>query len=385
MKFKKLLYTVLLFAGCMSASAQTPQTETVEEFNHHWFVQGQAGAQYTLGEICFGDLISPNVQVAGGYQFTPVWGLRLAVNAWQSKGGSTVGDAVYKWKWNYVAPTFDVTCDLVNLIWGYKPNRVFNAGILGGIGVNVAFKNDEAIAANGQIISDLRARAQAPSAGDVMYLDKLWGGTIARFMGRFGVYADFRVSKRVSLGLEVNANTTSDMYNSKDASNLDWYFNALGGVKVKLGKTTKMVEKKPCCVQEKVVEKIVEKIVEKPVEKIVYRDREIIKTEPLRKDIFFTISHSDVSRAEMVKVEDIAAYLNKYPQSKVTITGYADKGTGNAKINEKLAKKRSEIVADLLVNKFGIASSRITVESKGDTVQPYEQNDLNRVSICVAE
>ena len=105
----------------------------------------------------------------------------------------------------------------------------------------------------------------------------------------------------------------------------------------------------------------------------------------MRKDIFFTISHSDVSRAEMVKVEDIAAYLNKYPQAKVTITGYADKGTGNAKVNEKLAKKRSEIVADLLVNKFGIASSRITVESKGDTVQPYEQNDLNRVSICVAE
>ena len=87
----------------------------------------------------------------------------------------------------------------------------------------------------------------------------------------------------------------------------------------------------------------------------------------------------------MVKVEDIAAYLNKYPNAKVTITGYADKGTGSAKINEKLAKKRSEIVAELLKNKFGIASDRITVESKGDTVQPFEQNDLNRVSICVAE
>ena len=95
--------------------------------------------------------------------------------------------------------------------------------------------------------------------------------------------------------------------------------------------------------------------------------------------------YTSVSRAEMPKVEDIAAYLNKYPEAKVAITGYADKKTGNAKINEKLAKKRSQIVADLLVNKFGIDSSRITVDSKGDTVQPYEQNDLNRVSICVAE
>jgi outer membrane protein OmpA-like peptidoglycan-associated protein len=105
----------------------------------------------------------------------------------------------------------------------------------------------------------------------------------------------------------------------------------------------------------------------------------------LRKDIFFTIRNTTVSNAELPKVEDIAAYLNKYPESKVVITGYADKGTGNARINEDLARKRSKIVADLLTNKFGIASSRITIDSKGDTVQPFEQNDLNRVSICIAE
>jgi len=385
MKLKKLLYTVLLSAGCLSASAQAPETVTVEEFNHHWFVQAQAGAQHTLGEVKFGDLISPNVQIAGGYQFTPVWGLRLAVNAWQSKGGSTLTTgSVYKWKWNYVAPSIDVTCDLVNLICGYKPDRFFNAGIIGGVGVNIAFNNDEAIAANPQIVNELRGTTAFVPGGDVMYLEKLWGGTIGRFMGRFGAYADFRVSKRVSLGLEVNANTTSDIYNSKDATNLDWYFNALAGVKVRLGKTTKMVEKKPCC-HEKIVEKIVKEIVEKPVEKIVYRDSIVYKHEPLRRDIFFTIGNTNVSRIEKAKVEDIAAYLKKYPEAKVVVTGYADKKTGTAKVNERLAKKRSQTVADMLINKFGIASSRITVDSKGDTVQPFEQNDLNRVSICIAE
>ena len=78
----------MLSAGCLSASAQASQTVTVEEFNHHWFVQGQVGAQYTLGEIKFGSLLSPNVQVAGGYQFTPVWGLRLAVNIPTSGNGT---------------------------------------------------------------------------------------------------------------------------------------------------------------------------------------------------------------------------------------------------------------------------------------------------------
>ena len=125
--------------------------------------------------------------------------------------------------------------------------------------------------------------------------------------------------------------------------------------------------------------------VEKIVEKIVYKDPEPQPRESIRRDIFFLIRGSEVSKTEMKKVEDIVAYLNKYPEAKVSITGYADKGTGNPKINEGYAKKRAQKVADLLVEKYGIAKSRITVDSKGDTVQPYDINNLNRVSICIAE
>ena len=92
-----------------------------------------------------------------------------------------------------------------------------------------------------------------------------------------------------------------------------------------------------------------------------------------------------MQKMEKMDAKKLAAYLNKYPEAKVVITGYADKKTGNTKINERLAKKRSQTVADMLINNFGIASSRISVDSKGDTVQPFEQNDLNRVSICIAE
>ena len=87
----------------------------------------------------------------------------------------------------------------------------------------------------------------------------------------------------------------------------------------------------------------------------------------------------------MTKVEDIVAYLKKYPEAKVSVTAYADKGTGNAKLNQMYSERRAKIVYDLLINKFGIDASRITTEAKGDTEQPYEENDLNRVSICVAE
>jgi outer membrane protein OmpA-like peptidoglycan-associated protein len=48
------------------------------------------------------------------------------------------------------------------------------------------------------------------------------------------------------------------------------------------------------------------------------------------------------------------------------------------------SERRAKVTTDLLVKK-GIDASRITTTAKGDTEQPFAENDLNRVSICVAE
>ena len=47
-------------------------------------------------------------------------------------------------------------------------------------------------------------------------------------------------------------------------------------------------------------------------------------------------------------------------------------------------KKRANNVVEALKAK-GIAADRITVAYKGDTVQPYNTPEENRVSICIAE
>ena len=373
MNFKKILYTALFAAGCLSASAQT--TQTVETFNHHWFIQAQGGAQYTLGEVSFDKLISPNVQIAGGYQFTPVWGLRLSVNGWQSKGGSKTTFGRKYWKWNYVSPTVDATMDLTNLLGGYK-KRLVSVGLLAGLGANIGWDNDEA---NRLVTTGTLGK---PVGNDVTYLRYLWDGTKVRFTGRAGLFLDFHVSKRVDLGLEANANILSDHYNSKKAENPDWYFNALAGIKVRLGKVTKTVTKEDPCGQT-IVEKIVEKPVEKIVEKVVYKDKEVAR-ETIRRDIFFDIRGSVINDTEMSKIDDIVAYMKKYPSAKVTVTSYADKGTGNAKLNRMYSERRAKTTTDILIKK-GIDASRIITSAKGDTEQPFQENDKNRVSICIAE
>lgn len=362
----------------VSLSAQEqPKTEYV--FNPHWYVQAQVGGQYTLGEIGFSDLLSPNAQIGVGYNFNKVLGTRLSVNAWQSKAGLTHKGKEYDWKWNYVSPVVDLTVNMSNLICGYNPERKLSVGILAGIGANIAWDNDEACGVKNSINAIYADAGNARTEN----LSLLWSSTKTRLTGRVGATADYRINNTWSVGLELQANAVNDNYNSKDAANADWYFNALVGVKCNLGKTHSKRTVKPHACEPRVVEKIVEKIVEKPVP-VPEAPKEIIP-EPLRRDIFFTISSTTITAAEMQKVEEIADYLKKYPSAKVEITGYADKGTGNATINSRLAAKRAQIVVDTLKTKYGISESRITSSSKGDKEQPFAEPIRNRVSICIAK
>ena len=374
---KKTILSCLLALGFLSASAQEQQPKTEYIFNPHWYVQIQPlGLQHTLGEVDFGDLNSYNVQAAIGRQFSPVFGARLAVNAWQSKGGSTIENQKFTWAWKYVAPSLDLTVNLSNALCGFNPNRVFNLGFIAGLGANIGFSNDDPAAAANKI------DAMFPNDSRINWdaadnLDYLWDGSKVRLIGRLGLTGDFKINDKVSVGLELNANTLNDHYNSKKAGNWDWYFNALAGVKINLGKTYETRVIPPLEPEIRYVEKVVEKVVEVPAP--------AVEREAIRRDIFFIINKTDIRPEEAVKVKEIADYLNKYPTAKVVVTGYADAGTGNDRINDRLAAGRADVVVKSLINDYGISQGRISYDSKGSRVQPFAENDLNRVSICIAE
>jgi outer membrane protein OmpA-like peptidoglycan-associated protein len=373
MNIKNIFLGALVALASVSASAQEQQAKTVEVFNPHWYMQGQFGMQHTLGEVGFGSLVSPNAQIAFGYEFNPVVGIRLGVNAWKSKGGSTLFNQEYKWAWNYIAPTLDVTANLSNLICGYKYNRPINIYAFLGAGINIAWNNDQAWNVWNQVNSTV-----LPDCPE--YMEYLWSGTKSRFVAQFGLLADVRINDAFSVNFEVSANPTSDKYNSKKAGNADWYFNGLVGLRYNFGATHKTKVLEPCC----------KPVVEQPKPDTVFVQPqapvvEQPKREPLRRDIYFLIRGSQISAQEMAKVVEVAEYMKKYPESRVSITGYADRGTGNPRINMGYSQKRAESVANTLQNQFGIPASRMTVSAKGDTEQPYTDQPLNRVTICIAE
>lgn len=378
MKLNKILATALLLGAGFSAQAQ--ETVTEYKFVPHWFLQAQIGGQETLGEASFGKLLSPNAQLAGGYQFNPYIGARLAVNAWQSKGHIDVKGVMYNhaytWKWNYVAPTVDVMFNMTNILGGYNPTRLVDVNVYGGIGVNIAFNNKEAQRANADY---------AAHTGVNDMLQHLWSGTKTRFVGQFGADVNFNITDNWAVGLELMANVLPDTYNSKKAPNADWYFNGLVGVKYTFGnKYNKQVRE---IVPETVVEYVKEVVhdtvyIQQPV--TVEKKTDLAKVAELRRDIFFKISTSNIVKAEMSKVQEVAQFLKENPDTKVTITGYADRGTGTPAINARLCKKRAEIVKTTLINKFGIPASRIITKVMDSTeAEPYSDPVQNRVAIAI--
>ena len=88
---------------------------------------------------------------------------------------------------------------------------------------------------------------------------------------------------------------------------------------------------------------------------------------------------------EDAKIQEVVDFLNKNPEAKVVVTGYADKGTGNDAINDRIAAKRAAAVVWMLTKKYNIPSERITEESKGARVQPFAENAENRVTIMIAK
>lgn len=369
MKAVKTIMAAALLGMSTTAMAQATYLEANGDttvFKKHVFMQLQGGAQYTLGEAKFGDLISPNVQFGLGYQFNPWFGARIAVNAWQSKGGfngkisdGTNGNIVYKYK--YVAPTVDFMFNLSQAFCGYNPHRVFNVTALIGAGANVAFSNDE-------------AQNVAASGYKMQYL---WEGTKVRPVGKAGLALDFRLSDAVSLGIEANANVLTDKYNSKKAGNCDWYFNGLAGIKINLGKSKKSHPYQEPVQPTPVVEN-------KYVEPAPAPQPEVKKEkEEIRRDIHFKINSSVVNQAGKDKIKELADFMKNHEDAKLTIVGYADKNTGTAAYNKRISERRALSVFNILTKEYGIQAHRISYTFKGDVEQPFASNDDNRVAICV--
>lgn len=376
-----------LMVLALPTRAQEAQVQEYDyEFNPHWFIQGQIGGQYTLGERNFKDLTSLNFQLGGGYEFNSYLAARLSINAFKSKAGMAKyvvpGGGDYKWAWNYIAPSIDGMLDITNLFGGYNPERKLGFGVLAGIGLNIVFDKDEAVEQRNAIVQAYTNNNVAMNQQYLRYANET--GPFVTF--RLGTYLDFHITDNLAIGLELQSNTTSDKYNSKDGENADWYFNGLVGVKYCFGKTHEKTPKEqmiPVSNAANYAEcpEPAEKVVEVPVEVPV----EVVKNS-FYEEIYFDLNKDKINQSEKYKVRRMIEFMKENPDAKIEISGNADKATGTAQYNMAISQRRADNVAKALTD-AGIDASRITVIANGSTKNIYEGADmkLNRVCICVAK
>jgi outer membrane protein OmpA-like peptidoglycan-associated protein len=99
----------------------------------------------------------------------------------------------------------------------------------------------------------------------------------------------------------------------------------------------------------------------------------------------FTVNTTDVVNREKVNLETVAAMIKATPEKKYSVIGYADKQTGTAEGNAKLASGRAQNVYDILINQYGVPASQLVKDSKGGVDYMYMNDEQLSRSVIISE
>lgn len=365
MKLKNILAAALLALGC-TAFAQTP--EAIEEEQSlgyrpqpYTFIQVQGGVGNVYGEPkTFLKNIFPMGSVAVGRMFSPIVGARLHVSGIQTKCGFR--DINDKYKFKFVTTNADLMLNIIN-IFSKTNKHPIDLYLIGGIGLAYAWDNKE---------------FQNVLAANPFYPNLEWGeGTTRKSLLshniRAGILADFNISKNWSVGLEVDANSLDDRFNSKYNNADDWMLTGQLSVTYKFGHKAARAFAAP-----------VAPVVQEKKKEVAPVAPAAIVDQPINEVLFFQIRETETAENKEAILNKVVDWCKAHPNRTVTVDGYADRGTGNPEINVGYAEKRAQNIAAALKAK-GVPASQLKVASHGDTVQPYAENDKNRCVIIVGK
>ena len=342
----------------------------------NWFMTLGGGANTFFGNgFGDGDYIDATSwvgQLSVGKWISPIFGARLAVNVAQHEHYSQhqqLNDYVSS---NSINPHVDVMWNATNALVGYKADRLYNFIPYVGVGGLIGMEKD------------------------------FGGNTDLELSWNMGLINNFQLSNNFSIFVELAATMVKDNFGTRFTQNNDgdYSYDAIGQalVGVKFGLGGKQDFTKAELMDHDLINRLNSDINRLRAENETLSKRpefcpDCPEVEPqvmvadvyVPNVVFFRINSANIDRQQQISIYNTAEYLKSNPNATVEITAYADKETGTPDYNMKLSEKRAKAVADALTKQYNIDSSRISVDWKGDTVQPYGENDWNRVAIFIAD
>lgn len=397
----KVLMLALMGSFALSLGAQAQQeVATPNKSGHktvfnrdrgcdHWFLEIQGG----VGMLPFGeannkasltDRIYPIVQLGLGQWHEPWFATRVQLGGWNMKGFvMDAAGANQAYNNLFAVAHYDFMFDVVNYFAKYNAKRVFH--LVPYVGLGAGYKHHTTTGGAFGDVFDATKRVAGATTND-------FGGVVDA-----GVIFKFRLGRRVDLNLEAQmlATKTNMMGTSWKKQGADLMAFATAGLGFNLGKpewdvltpmdwalvndlngqinnlraeNAELAKRPASCPECPEVEPSQTTEVKTVVSNVVY----------------FRIASAKIDQNQYINIYNTARYALEN-NSKIYVVGYADEATGNPNINMTLSERRAKAVAKALVEKYGVSEDMIEVDFKGDTVQPYETNEWNRVVIMTAE
>ena len=391
---KRAVFAIVVALCTMTTTVASAQEESTKlrweglatnRFWDNWEVAAAFGNSF-LGVSTddpgkFKDRNSWNANISFTKWVVPTLGMRLQLDGGQfqnySMNPKTYGDGLFHSP--YVFVHGDILVNLSNWIGGYRDNRIYYAIPYVGFGVttmnftgSTGSKNTE-FAVSAGMLHKFRVSRQ----WDIELDTRAWmfrEGSLApeiRGTGKFAVAfsASIGVAYRFNKRYWTPALTEVDVAGyvaaiaelSEDLAIADTELIEVAAVASKLNddNTALRAQLAECS---------------KPVQQVTTH---CTMSEGV---VFFNIGEAKLTDYALATLNGYIDSL-KGTTSEITITGYADKETGNAAINKRLSEERAEAVKLYLVE-HGIAPERIATKWVGDTQEAFTTPDTPIVNRC---
>ncbi len=378
-KFSLLLFTALVAFSISAQEVQNVSQGTVylkNKASDNWYIGlgGGTNLYMTQGEndadANFGDRLGWMGQLEVGRWNSPNWGARFVLDGGNIAHVANGIDPEQNWLGGHV----DLMYNVINAWGSYNPDRVYSLIPYLGIGYMYGLNEDW----------------KRPNEDGDLFKNQNQSLTY-----NVGLINNFQVSKNVALFVELGWRVMQETFDGSGISGdfeYDSMFTGTAGVKFGLGGKQDFTPAE--LMDYNLINDLNSQINRLRAENEQLRQRpescpECPEVQPtvvseavyVPNVVFFRINSSTIDRGQQVSVYNTAEYMKANSDAKVNIVAYADRQTGTPEYNFALSERRARAVADALINEYGINSDRISIDWKGDTEQPYAENDWNRVAI----
>ncbi|MDR1526512.1 MAG: OmpA family protein [Dysgonamonadaceae bacterium] len=379
-------------AGSMSAQpVKTRSTESVTsdslcsncistgKFWSHWFIDAGGGGRIYFGDhnrqMKHKDRPSAGAELHIGKWWSPVVGTRIGYSFQSVKGvtqnGSHSTGHVYDASQNLTKQKFnvehihgDVLFNVSNLLCGVNENRFYSLSPYVGLGW--MYTRD------------------VPKEREVS--------------ANIGLLNSFRLSKTMDLTLDIRGAMVNDRFDGEVggrrnegllSANLGLIYH-FGGRNWSCPAPKRMNESELTALRDRIAEmnqqnaSLRNKLSDtynqpKEIQKVTERIESV--SDVL---VIFPIGKSTLSQDARVNIGFMASLMKKFKDSSYIITGYADDGTGNPPLNDRLSRDRAEAVKNCLVREFGINASRLKTVAAGGVGNKYYNNPALSRAVIVS-